>query len=34
MILLGYNGVGKTSIIKALKGNENINNFVHIKKRI
>ena len=34
MILLGCNGVGKASIIKTIRGNENINNFIHTKKRI
>ena len=34
MILLGCNGIRKISIIKTLKGNENINNFVHTKKII
>ena len=32
MVFLGCNGVGKTSIIKSIKGNKNINNLVHTKK--
>ena len=32
MVFLGSKGVGKTSIIKMLKGNDNINNLVHTKK--
>ena len=31
-VFLGSNGVGKTSIIKAIKGNKNINKTVHTKK--
>ena len=31
-LFLGSNGVGKTSIIKAIKGNKNINKTVHTKK--
>lgn len=31
MIFLGYKGVGKTSIIKAIKGNTEINNLPHTK---
>lgn len=34
MIFLGCNGVGKTSIIKTIKGNLNINNLGHTKKII
>ena len=30
-IFLGSNGIGKTSIIKAIKGKENINNIAHTK---
>ena len=32
VVFLGCNGVGKTSIIKSIKGNNNINNLVHTKK--
>ena len=32
VVFLGCNGVGKTSIIKTIKGNNNINNLVHTKK--
>jgi small GTP-binding protein len=32
MVLLGCKGVGKTSIIEAIKGNNNINNLEHTKK--
>lgn len=32
MIFIGNSGVGKTSIIKALKGNDNITNLPHTKK--
>ena len=32
VVFLGCNGVGKTSIIKSIKGNYNINNLVHTKK--
>ena len=32
MVFIGSNGVGKTSIIKLLKGNSNINNLAHTKK--
>ena len=32
MVFLGCNGVGKTSIIKSIKGNNNINNLKHTKK--
>jgi len=32
MIFIGNSGVGKTSIIKALKGNDNISNLPHTKK--
>ena len=32
MVFLGSKGVGKTSIIKILKGNDNIINLVHTKK--
>ena len=32
MVFLGCNGVGKTSIIKSIKGNKNINNLLHTKK--
>ena len=32
MVFLGCNGVGKTSIIKTIKGNNNINNLKHTKK--
>ena len=32
MVFLGDNGVGKTSIIKALKGSSEIQNFAHTKK--
>ena len=32
MVFLGCNGVGKTSIIKSIKGNKNINNLFHTKK--
>lgn len=32
MVFIGCKGVGKTSIIKALKGNEDINNIQHTKK--
>ena len=31
-IFLGYNGVGKTTIIRAIKGNNNFNNTVYTKK--
>ena len=34
VVFLGCNGVGKTSIIKSIKGNNNINNLVHTKKII
>ena len=32
VVFLGCNGVGKTSIIKSINGNNNINNLVHTKK--
>jgi len=32
VVFLGCNGVGKTSIIKLIKGNNNINNLVHTTK--
>ena len=32
VVFLGCNGVGKTSIIKSIKGNNNINNLVHTTK--
>ena len=32
MVFLGTNGVGKTSIIKLLKGNNNMNKLGHTQK--
>ena len=31
MVFIGYKGVGKTSIIEAIKGNKNIKILEHIK---
>ena len=34
MVFIGYKGVGKTSIIEAIKGNKNIKNFKACKKSL